>query len=122
MDKDGKPVAGLKASDFVVTLDGQARAVQTVDYVEFRSEAAAAADPARAAPAAPATTGPRPTTERRVAAFPFDDQSITPLTGRSLTVAANRTLDQFLGPTIPRRDVDYGMLPTVNPGQRTGRQ
>lgn len=115
VDKDGKPVKGLKASDFVVTLDGQARAVQTIDYVEFRSDVPAPANPAPGAPAAPATPSSRPATERRVVVILFDDQSITPLTGRSLTVAANRTIDQFGPDDLIGVTSIGGLLPTVNP-------
>jgi VWFA-related protein len=115
VDKDGRPVKGLKASDFVVTLDGQARAVQTVDYVEFRSSASVPADAASAAPAAPAGTRAPAATERRVVVILFDDQSITPLTGRSLTIAANRTIDQFGPDDLIGVTSIGGLLPTVNP-------
>ena len=47
VDRDGKPVTGLKPEDFVVTLSGQVRPVRTFDYATFGaappSEAAAAA-------------------------------------------------------------------------------
>jgi len=116
VDKDGKPVKGLKASDFVVTLDGQQRPVQTVDYVEFGSGSAAApASPPSASAAAPAApTGPG-ARERRVVVFLFDDQSITPITGRGLTVAANRTIDQFGPDDLIGVTSIGGVLPTVNP-------
>src|SRR4030095_845381 len=35
VDKDGKPVRGLTAADFAVTLDGQARPVRALDFLEF---------------------------------------------------------------------------------------
>ena len=116
VDKDGKPVKGLKASDFVVTLDGQQRAVQTVDYVEFKSATAAPADPAPTSAPAGATVGkPATPTERRVVVILFDDQSITPLGGRSLTIAANRTIDQFGPDDLIGVTSIGGLLPTVNP-------
>lgn len=115
VDKDGKPVKGLKASDFVVTLDGQQRPVQTVDYVEFRSNSTAPADPAPAAPAARATPVAPSPTERRVVVILFDDQSITALGGRSLTVAANRTIEQFGPDDLIGVTSIGGQLPTVNP-------
>lgn len=119
VDKDGKPVRGLKASDFVVTLDGQPRSVQAVDFIEFgsppgTSAPAPAAPAAPEVPAAPAAPG-APGRERRVVVLLFDDQSITPLTGRSLTVAANRTIDQFGPDDLIGVTSVGGMLPTVNP-------
>src|SRR6188768_4131410 len=49
VDRDGKPVTGLKPEDFVVTLSGQLRPVRTFDYATF-----GAAPPSEAAAAAPA--------------------------------------------------------------------
>ena len=58
VDRDGKPVTGLKPEDFVVTLAGQVRPVRSFDYATFgatpASEAVATSrattnDPSRAA-------------------------------------------------------------------------
>ena len=35
VDKDGKPIKGLKAEDFEVTLEGQKRPVRALDFLEF---------------------------------------------------------------------------------------
>ncbi|TAK15426.1 MAG: VWA domain-containing protein [Acidobacteria bacterium] len=113
VDKDGKPVKGLKASDFVVMLDGQQRPVQTVDYVEFGGGTAIA--PATSTTPATLAAARAAATDRRVVVILFDDQSITPLTGRSLTAAANRTIDQFGPDDLIGVTSIGGMLPTVNP-------
>ena len=56
-DKEGKPVGGLTAKDFVVTEDDEP---QTVSFVEFqRVDAAAAPTPSPAAPS-PAAGAPPP--------------------------------------------------------------
>ena len=72
VDKDGRPIKGLKADDFVVTLEGQPRPVQTLDYVEFGSGTGAAGGPA----AAKSTASSR--RERRVVVMLFDDLSVKP--------------------------------------------
>lgn len=113
VDKDGKPVKGLKAEDFEITLEGQKRPVQTVDFVEFGSgsSARAAAPSGSAASSSAIPTGPA----RRVVVFLFDDQSLTPLTGRSLTIAASRALDVFGPNDLIGVTSISGLLPTVNP-------
>ena len=48
VDKDGKPVPGLKPEDFVVSLQGQPRPVRALDFLEFGTPSAAIAPvPAR---------------------------------------------------------------------------
>jgi VWFA-related protein len=61
-DKGGKPIEGLKASDFVVVEDGKQQTVKFCEYQKLENEATAdttpkvtvAAAPPKAAPAAPA--------------------------------------------------------------------
>jgi VWFA-related protein len=56
-DKDGRPVAGLTAKDFVITEDNQPQDIAFVEYQTLATEAApalVAADAPAAAPAAPA--------------------------------------------------------------------
>src|SRR5689334_22327562 len=43
-DKDGKPVRGLKAEDFVITEDGKPQALRTFAYEEAVTQAAAEPD------------------------------------------------------------------------------
>ena len=44
IDKDGKPVRGLKPEDFVVTLEKQPRPVRALDFLEFGSAAGSTAE------------------------------------------------------------------------------
>ncbi len=44
VDGAGKPVKGLKADDFVVTLNGERRPVRAIDYLEFGATSAATSD------------------------------------------------------------------------------
>jgi VWFA-related protein len=111
VDKDGKPIRGLKADDFVVTLEGQPRPVQTVDFIEFGSGAAAAT----AAPAAGAKAATSPRRERRVIVFLFDDLSVKPGASKGLMVAARRTLAQFGPDDLVGVAVTSGLVKSVNP-------
>jgi VWFA-related protein len=96
VDKDGKPVPGLTASDFVVTLDGQPRPVRALDFMTFGS----AKETDVAAPSAPKGNGsaaPTPSAPRggRVILFDVDDVSARPLEIVALVAAAQRMLPTF---------------------------
>ena len=110
VDKDGKPVKGLKADDFIVTLEGQTRPVQTVDFIEFGSGASAPA-----APTAGVRGAPSPRRERRVVVFLFDDLSVKPGASKGLMVAAERTLAQFGPDDLVGVAVTSGLVKSVNP-------
>jgi len=96
VDKDGKPVPGLTANDFTVTLDGQRRPVRAIDYMTFGSgttkDATAPSAPAAANAPAPAASAPR---GGRVILFVVDDVSARPLEIVSLVAAAQRLLPTF---------------------------
>jgi VWFA-related protein len=111
VDKDGKPIKGLKADDFVVTLEGQTRAVQTVDFIEFGSGSAVAAG-SGTAPSKPNASSRR---ERRVVVMLFDDLSIKPGASKGLMVAAERTLAQFGPDDLIGVAVTSGLVKSVNP-------
>lgn len=118
VDKDGKPVRGLTAADFVVTLEGQPRAVQTVDFIEFGSgSSATTAAPTPTATGAPATSAATraPQHERRAVVMLFDDLSLKPGEGKGLAVAAQRTLAQFGPEDFVGVAVTSGLVPAVNP-------
>jgi len=69
-DKDGKPVEGLAARDFVVTEDGEPQTVSFVEYQRLDNEAPATAPPAPTATdsaSRPASTPAPPVTEARIA-------------------------------------------------------
>ena len=74
-DKDGKPIEGLTANDFVVTEDGEP---QDISFVEFQRlddagaprRGAATPAPAAAPRAAPSAPASRPSTAAQIAAPP----------------------------------------------------
>jgi VWFA-related protein len=117
VDKDGKPVRGLTAADFVVTLEGQQRPVQTVDFIEFgsgTSRAVASASTAASSPAAPAPAR-APAHERRAVVLLFDDLSFKAGDGKGLAVAAQRTIAQFGPDDLIGVAVTSALVPPVNP-------
>src|SRR5262249_26077409 len=59
LDKNGKPIEGLKADDFKVTENGVAQTIKFCEFQKFQDDEPAGA-PAAAAPAFPAP--PKPTT------------------------------------------------------------
>lgn len=92
VDKDGRPVKGLTANDFVVTLQGQRRAVRVVDFLEFGGTTGSAA-----AASATQTTNQSPESKRasrggRVVVLLVDDLSAKPGQAKGLMVAAERML------------------------------
>ena len=96
VDRDGKPVTGLKPEDFVVTLAGQPRPVRTFDYATF-----GAAPPSESTATSRETTNDisrAATTSRggRIVIVLIDDLAARAGQGKALTVAAERmvgTLD-----------------------------
>src|SRR6186997_3519345 len=117
VDRDGKPVTGLKPDDFVVTLSGQIRPVRTFDYATF-----GAAPPSEAAAAAPAREvtndiARAATTSRggRIVIVLIDDLAAKPGQGKSLTVAAERMLNTLdLGDLVGLATTS-GQGPVVTP-------
>jgi VWFA-related protein len=77
-DKDGKPIEGLTAKDFVITEDGQPQDIAFVEYQRLATDAPApvadpqAPVPLTARPAAPATTV-APTTQTQISSPPSGD-------------------------------------------------
>jgi VWFA-related protein len=68
-DKDGKPIEGLTARDFVVTEDGEPQTVSFVEYQRLDNEAPASTQTTIAADSAarPSSTPVQPVTEARIA-------------------------------------------------------
>jgi VWFA-related protein len=77
-DKDGKPIEGLTAKDFVITEDGQPQDIAFVEYQRLQGEAA----PAQAAPpTAPAPLTARPAATAAAVAPTTQTQISTPPSG-----------------------------------------
>jgi len=113
IDKDGKPIRGLKPEDFVVTLDKQPRPVRALDFLEFGSAAGSTVE------ARQATTQPNqpPPARRggRTVVLLFDDLSYKPGPGKALLVAAERMLGTFDLDDLIGITTTSGLGPTVNP-------
>lgn len=84
LDHDGKPVAGLLAEDFEITLDGRVQKVQTVDYRSTPTKQAVHATSERQA------TNATPQPASRLVVMLVDDLSIPATGARDLFHAASR--------------------------------
>ena len=113
IDKDGKPVRGLKPEDFVVTLEKQPRPVRVLDFLEFGSAAGSTAE-ARQTTNQP---GQAQTARRggRIIVILFDDLSYKPGPGKALLVAAERMIGTFDIDDLIGVTTTSGLGPTVNP-------
>jgi VWFA-related protein len=92
LDAKGHPVPGLTAADFTLTVDGQPRAIESVDYVAAgRPGASRDTDAASLPGAAP------PRSALRHVVFVVDEGNISAGGGKAAMAAAGRLLDR-LGP------------------------
>lgn len=113
VDKDGQPVRGLTPADFVVTLEGQARPVRALDFLEF-GRAAGSATTARETTNQPGQ--PQPGRRGgRVIVLLFDDLSYQPGQGKAILAAAERTLLSFDLDDQIGVATTSGLGPVVNP-------
>lgn len=94
LDLAGKPVPGLKADDFEITLDGRVQKVQTVDYQTTPTRQAGNATSERQA------TNATPVPASRLVVVLVDDLSIAATSDRGLFHAASR----FVG-NLPESDL-----------------
>jgi VWFA-related protein len=113
VDKDGQPIRGLTAEDFVVTLEKQPRPVRALDFLEFGSATASSAE-------APQTTNQisaaQPTRHGgRMIVLLFDDLSYRPGPGKAMLVSAERMLGSFGADDLIGITTTSGLGPTVNP-------
>ncbi len=105
LDRDGNPVTDLAPSDFVVTLNKEARLVQTMVFLATNTKTTAESVRAAAAGSAPvpssSATASDPSREPdpKLLVIMIDDNSIYPTDSKGLFVAAERFID-----TIPARD------------------
>ena len=100
VDRNGKPVAGLRPDQFEVTLDGKPRRVVSADFVEFVPHD----QPQRADAAVEPVVPPRFSSNERVPASPaqgrliflaIDQGSFKPLAARGAMEAARRFIDRL---------------------------
>jgi hypothetical protein len=92
LDRDGKPVSGLKAEDFEVKINGSVRPVQALAYIEVAVGAPSTAPPVEAL--VPGLTARRSVVnaalpdQSRVFVIVVDDLSFEPGAGKALFVSA----------------------------------
>ena len=113
VDKNGHPIPDLKPEDFVVTLNGQARPVRALDYIE--TAGVPSARTAAAAAAAAVTTANPGASSARTVIILFDDLSYTPGRGKGLVQAGLRLLPSFGAGDVIGFATTSGLGPKVNP-------
>jgi VWFA-related protein len=113
VDKDGLPIRGLKAEDFVVTLEKQTRPVRALDFLEFGSAVASSGEARQTtnqvSAAQPVRRG------GRMIVLLFDDLSYKPGPGKAMLVSAERMLGTFDADDLIGITTTSGLGPTVNP-------
>jgi hypothetical protein len=112
VDDGGRPVRGLTAADFTVTIDDVRRPVQTVDLLEFGAARVSARDDA---PAAARPGGALASRGARTFLLLFDDLSFTPLEGKGLRAAAERRLADLDPGDLVGVTTSSGLGPVVEP-------
>lgn len=91
VDRDGRPVSGLTASDFVVEIAGKHSPVRFVDFVEYGYGTGQSSKPVQA----PALPSAESHSGGRVIVFVFDDLSAKPGDAKLLLAAAARSLKEL---------------------------
>jgi VWFA-related protein len=121
VDSDGKPVPGLEASQFEVTIDGHKRAVVSADLIDLRPRATVASlTPATPGPS-PAPASPALPPSRRVMILAVDSSSFDQQTARPILASAAHFIEQlpaddevglFTFPLGPKVDptTDHGVV------------
>jgi VWFA-related protein len=99
VDKTGRPITDLAAGDFTLLVDGNPRAITTVDLTSYRAEEApppaAASDPATLAVLASSYSSNAGTLPGRLFVLAIDQGNMTKGGGRGATEAVGRFLDKL---------------------------
>jgi hypothetical protein len=111
VDKDGHPIPGLNAEDFVVTLNGQERPVRALDFIETGVISSARTDSSTT----PGTKADPGAPSARTVLILFDDLSYKPGGGRGLIQAGVRLLPSFGASDVIGLATTSGLGPKVNP-------
>ncbi|HKW02687.1 MAG TPA: VWA domain-containing protein [Vicinamibacterales bacterium] len=114
VDKDGAPIRGLTANDFVVKIDGQQRAVRALDYQVFGpagelERSSKLTSTTRTADSRSAGGG------GRIILILFDDLSAKPGDAKGLVVAAERVLGLLSGDDLVGLVTTSGFGPVLSP-------
>ena len=107
VDGQGRPVKGLAADDFVITVDGRARTILSAEFVDQGGDAGGSEAP----PPSPYFGTNAGARAGRLVLFVVDQNSLTPGSGRALLAAADRLLDR-LG---PQDRVGLAAIPSPGP-------
>ena len=107
LDRDGRPVTGLSADDFRITLDGKLQPVRTLSYVQVtepREGGTAVRAPDTSAGVHVVVTTAVPVEDRKIFILAIDDLSFPAEEGRRMLSAArtfvdNRPANELVGLT-----------------------
>jgi len=113
VDRNGAPVKGLTAEAFTARVDGQPRAVRTLEYVEYGAGAGTMSSGASASNTAAGAT--RASQGGRVIVILFDDLSLKPGDAEGLTIAAERVLASLDDDDLVGLTTTSGLGPVVSP-------
>lgn len=119
VDDDGKPVRGLTAGDFVVTVAGQRRRIQALDFLEFGAQrhGSRVAGPAGSAVSTGLEKPVAPGLNRggRIIVVAVDDLSSRPAANAGLLAAAERILATLDPTDLVGLVTTSGFGPVVSP-------
>ena len=115
VDRDGVPVTGLTAKDFVVTLAGQPRPVRALDYVTFGAAPGVDVTPASRETTNDPSLASRASRGGRVITLLVDDLSAKPGQEKLLTTAAARMLSTLDAGDLVGLTTTSGLGPVVSP-------
>jgi hypothetical protein len=115
LDKDGRPVPGLRAGDFTVEVNGKVRPVRNASFIQASSDAATETLDARAAVVTRNATNAPPTSDPRLFVILVDDLSISATNHKGLFVSGERFLSR-----VPANDyvgvaTSSGLGQMINP-------
>jgi VWFA-related protein len=119
VDRDGYPVPGLTPTDFLVEIDGQRRAVRTLEYRRFGTP-----EPQGTPAALSSNAGVRDALSAyaggRVVLLLFDDLAAKPGEAKALLVAAERVLTALGSDDLLAVATTSGLGPVLTPTRDRG--
>jgi len=113
VDRNGAPVKGIPAEAFTVRINGQPRAVRTLDYLEYGAGAATVSSGASSSNTVAGAT--KASQGGRVIVILFDDLSLKPGAAEGLTIAAERVLASLDDDDLVGLTTTSGLGPVVSP-------
>ena len=115
VDKDGKPVEGLKATDFVVTLNGKPGTVRQMDYLTYGGAPGSEVTVAGRETSNTAPVAAKASRGGRVVVLLIDDLAAKVTEGKMLMIAAERILKTLdVGDMVGLANTS-GLGPVISP-------